>query len=140
MTSVFTRIINGELPARFVWKDDQCVAFMSIAPLRQGHTLVVPRREVDHWLDLDPDVAAHLMATAQAIGKAIQGAFSPSKVGLMIAGLEVPHVHLHVSPIDGVHDLDFSNADPDPDPASLAEAAERIRTALRDLGYGQVAE
>lgn len=138
MASVFTRIIEGDLSARFVWADDVCVAFLSIAPLRPGHTLVVPREEIDHWLDLDPEVMSHLMRAAQAIGKAIQRAFEPSKVGLMIAGLEVPHTHLHVTPIDGVHDLDFDNADPNPDPAQLDEAAARIRTVLTELGYAQV--
>ena len=126
MPSVFTRIINGELPGYFVHRDDRCVAFLSINPLQPGHTLVVPVLEVDHWLDLDPDLAAHLMVVAQQIGVAQQAAFNPVRVGLMIAGLEVPHVHLHVVPISGVHDLDFANADPAPDPDDLADAAGRI--------------
>lgn len=133
MPSIFSRIIDGELPATFVWRDDRCVGFLSINPLRPGHTLVVPRREVDHWIDVDADEWAHLTAVAQTVGKALQAAYSPAKVGLMLAGLEVPHTHLHVVPIDGVHDLDFANADPDPDPAALEAAAERIRAALRDL-------
>ena len=90
MPTLFTRIIRGELPGRFVWRDAQCVAFLTIAPLRPGHTLVVPIREVDHWLELAPAEAAHLTAVAQKIGRAIQSAFAPVKVGLMIAGLEVP--------------------------------------------------
>ena len=130
MSSVFTRIIEGELPSHMVWRDDRCVAFLSINPLRHGHTLVVPILEVDHWLDLDPDLAAHLMVVAQRIGSAQQAAFQPLRVGLMVAGLEVPHVHLHVLPIWGVADLDFANADLSPDPASLAEAAAALREAL----------
>ena len=98
--SIFTRIIDGELPGHFVWRDDECVAFLSIAPLRPGHTLVVPRLEVDHWLDLPPELAAHLMTVAQRIGRAQQAALNPTRVGLIIAGMEVPHTHLHVIPID----------------------------------------
>src|SRR5262249_10283301 len=140
MTSVFTRIIAGELPARFVWRDDRCVAFLSSQPLKPGHTLVVPRDEVDHWIDLDADLARHLMPVAQSAGKAIQHGSQPAKVGLMIAGLEVRHVHLHLVPIDGLHDLDFTRQDRSPDPAAMDRAAETIRASLRSLGYGQVAD
>ena len=140
MPSVFSRIIDGELPATFVWRDDRCVGFLSIQPLRPGHTLVVPRREVDHWIDVDPDEWAHVTSVAQTVGKALQAAYSPAKVGLMLAGLEVPHTHVHVVPIDGVHDLDFANADPDPEPSALEAAAERIRAALRDLSAEGVAD
>ncbi len=139
MPSVFTRIINGELPGRFVWKDERCVAFLSIQPLKPGHTLVVPREEVDHWLDLDLDLAAHLMAVSRSIGKAIHRGFNPSRVGLVIAGLEVPHVHLHVLQVDGLQDLNFDNAAQDPDPSEMDEAAETIRRALEELGFRQVA-
>ncbi len=139
MATLFTRIIDGEIPGRFVWRDDRCVAFLSIHPLRPGHTLVVSRAEVDHWLDLQPDLAAHLMTVAQSIGKAVQRAFKPVKVGLMIAGLEVPHVHLHVVPIDGLHDLDFSRQDLNARAEDLDRAAESVRAALRTLGFKQVA-
>jgi diadenosine tetraphosphate (Ap4A) HIT family hydrolase len=133
-------IINGDIPGRFVWRDDRVVAFLTIAPLRPGHTLVVPREEIEHWVDLEPDLLAHLTSVSQAIGKAIDGAFHPTKVGMMIAGLEVPHVHLHVVPIDTVHDLDFANADADPTPESLDAAATQIRASLRSLGYEQVGD
>ena len=126
-------IIDGELPGRFVWSDDHCVAFLTIAPISQGHTLVVPRREVDHWLDLDADLLAHLMEVSQTIGRAVDRAFEPEKVGMMIAGLEIPHVHVHIVPMSGVRDLDFANADPDPSPESLDDAAARIRAALAEL-------
>lgn len=135
MASIFSRIIAGELPGRFVWRDDRAVAFLSINPLQPGHTLVVPVDEVDHWIDLDAELLAHLTAVAREVGRAVDRAFRPEKVGLMLAGLEVPHVHLHVVPIRGVHDLDFANAERDPDPAALDDAADRIRAALRDLGH-----
>ena len=136
MPSVFTRIFRRELPARFVHEDDLCGAFLSIAPLRPGHTLVVPRVEVDHWLDLDADLNAHLMTVAQQIGRGQMLAFAPTRVGLMIAGLEVPHVHVHVVPIEGVHDLDFANADHRASAASLDDAASRLRQALAQLTPG----
>jgi histidine triad (HIT) family protein len=140
VASIFTMIINGEIPGRFVWQDDRAVAFLTIVPLRPGHTLVVPRDEIEQWIDLDPDLLAHLTGVSQAIGKAIDAAFQPEKVGMIIAGLEVPHVHLHVMPIDAVRDLDFANADTDPSPDSLDDAAARIRAELRALGYEQVAD
>lgn len=138
MPSLFTRIISGELPGRFVWKDDRCVAFLTIAPLAPGHTLVVPRDEVDHWLDLPPELSAHLFSVAQQIGKGIQQAFQPVKVGLMVAGLEVPHTHLHLVPIRKLADLNFENQDKNPDPKMLDEAAEKLRAELRRLGYAHV--
>lgn len=140
MATVFTKIIRGELPGRFVWKDDRCVAFLSIHPLRPGHTLVVPREEIDHWIDLDSDLTKHLMGVSQSIGAAIQRAFNPSKVGLMLAGLEVPHVHFHLVPIDDVHDLDFDNQDESASAEELDAAADELRTALQELGYEHAAE
>ena len=137
MTTIFTRIIAGELPGRFVWRDDRCVAFLSINPLHDGHTLVVPIAEIDHWIDLPPELAAHLMAVAHVIGRAQQVAFDPVKVGLLVAGLEVPHCHIHLVPIRGVHDLDFANAAADPDPTDLDAAARRLRAALRDGGHDE---
>ncbi len=130
MATIFTRIINGELPGRFVWRDEQAVAFLSINPLQPGHTLVVPIVEVDHWIDLDDELVGHLMQVSRRVAAAQQAVFEPVRVGLMIAGLEVPHTHLHVVPIRGVHDLDFSNAAADPDPAELDRAAELLREAL----------
>jgi histidine triad (HIT) family protein len=140
MASIFTSIINGEVPARFVWKDELCVAFMSINPLTPGHALVVPRVEVDHWLDLEAGVMAHLVHAAQVIGRAQQIVFQPEKVALMIAGLEVRHVHLHLVPIKALHDLDFDRQARDPDPVALDMAASRIRASLRDLGRQEVPE
>lgn len=140
MTTVFSRIIAGELPGRFVWKDEACVAFLSIAPLRPGHTLVVPRVEIDHWLDLDAALLAHLAETAQAIGRAQMAGFRPARVGVVLAGLEVPHCHIHVVPIQGVHDLDFGSQQQSPDAAMMDSSAETIRRELRNLGYTQVSD
>src|SRR6478752_10102040 len=140
MPTIFTRIIEGELPGTFVWRDDVCVAFLSIAPLRPGHTLVVPRTEVDHWIDLPAATTAHLMGVAHEIGAAQMDAFTPARIGLIIAGLEVPHTHLHVVPIDAERDLSFANADPNTTPAALAQAGAALRAALRARGAAGVSD
>lgn len=140
MASLFTKIIAGEIPGRFVWKDEHAVAFMTIAPLRPGHLLVVPRREVDHWLDLEPALATHLTLVAQTLGKAIEKAFQPVKVGLMIAGLEVPHVHLHVFPAWEIDDFDPARQDKNAKGEDIEQAAQKIREALRALGVAEVAD
>jgi diadenosine tetraphosphate (Ap4A) HIT family hydrolase len=136
MTTLFTRIIEGEIPGRFVWRDDRAVAFLTIAPITPGHVLVVPVAEVDHWVDLAPDLAGHLMQVAQHIGEAQMGVFQPVRIGLIIAGLEVPHCHLHLVPIDAESDLSFAKADHDPDPAALDSAMTRLCDALRTAGHG----
>jgi histidine triad (HIT) family protein len=138
--SIFSRIIAGELPGTFVWKDDQAVAFLSINPMMPGHTLVVPRAEVDHWIDLDPALAAHLFQVAQQIGKAQDLEWKPRRVGVLIVGEEVPHTHLHVVPINSPNELTFAHADPNPDPAALADAATRLRARLRELERREVSE
>ena len=134
MPTIFTRIINGELPGRFIHRDDRVVAFLSIAPLRPGHTLVVPVEEIDHWIDLPPDLLAHLMEVSRTIARAQQEVFQPSKVGMLIVGEEVPHAHIHLVPFTSLHQLDLANADPDPDPGALDEAAEQLRDGLRAAG------
>lgn len=139
MPTIFTRIIAGELPAHFVWQDDLCVVFLSIAPLKPGHCLVVPRAEVDHWLDLDADVNAHMTRVAQSVGKALMKAFSPARIATLVLGMEVPHVHVHVVPIESEADVHFANADGNVSQGSLAEAADRVRDALRELGHAEVA-
>lgn len=140
MASVFTKIMRGELPARFVWQDERAVAFLTINPVKPGHTLVVPREEVDHWIDLEPELARHLMGVCQAVGQAIQRAFHPARVGYAIVGIEVPHVHVHLIPLDAIGDLDFSRAERDPKPEALDDAARRIRSALRELGRSEVSD
>ena len=134
MASVFTMIINGDIPGEFVWRDDRCVAFLSINPLHEGHTLVVPRDEVDHWIDLDDSLAAHLFVVARKIGAVQDAVWDPLRAGQMIGGEEVPHTHRHVVPIDGVNDLDFSQAAAGP-PDDFAEVAARLRSALAAAGH-----
>jgi len=134
MASVFTKIINGELPGRFVYEDDEVVAFLTIAPITQGHTLVVPREEIDNWQDVDPAKFAKVMSVSQLIGKAVCKAFDTERAGVIIAGLEVPHLHVHVFPARNLSDFGFANADPNPSPESLDEAQARIREALAQLG------
>jgi histidine triad (HIT) family protein len=140
MASLFTRIIDGEIPGRFVWSDDRCVVFLTIAPIARGHALVVPRAEVDHWVDLDDEDAARLMVVAKAIGQAQMAAFAPRRVGMIIAGLEVPHTHLHVIPIESEADLDFARADHAADGAAMDAAADALRTALRAAGHHEAAQ
>jgi histidine triad (HIT) family protein len=140
MPSIFSRIIAGELPGRFVWKDDRAVAFLSIAPMMPGHTLVVPREEVDHWIDLEPSLAAHLFTVAQAIGRAQQDEWQPRRIGMLIVGEEVPHAHLHVVPINHPDELSFAHVDPSPDPAVLDDAATRLRARLRTQGAAHVSD
>jgi histidine triad (HIT) family protein len=140
MPTLFTRIIDGELPGTFVWRDPDAVAFLSINPVQPGHTLVVPRAEVDHWIDLDPALAQHLTVVAQTIGRAQAEVYSPIKVGMLVAGLEVPHVHLHVIPIvHGESDLHLDRAAL-ATPDDLAAEATRIRAALRDQGAAGVSD
>ncbi|MGH9186097.1 MAG: HIT family protein [Acidimicrobiales bacterium] len=140
MASLFTRIIEGELPGRFVWRDDRCVAFLTIAPLTPGHTLVAPVEEIPHWIDCPDDLIAHLMVVARTIGQAQVAAFSQARIGLIIAGMEVPHTHLHVLPIERESDLHFGNARHDVPDAELDDAAGKIRGELRDLGESPPAD
>ena len=134
MASIFTKIIDGEIPGHFVWQDDRCVAFLSINPITTGHALVVPRDEVDHWVDLDPDLAGHLMVVARAVGLAQQLAFRAPRIGMEIAGFEVAHCHLHVLPIWGEDDLHLSRSARSVEPETLVAAALQIRSALDELG------
>jgi len=136
MATLFTRIINREIPGRFVHEDDHCVAFLTIAPIRPGHTLVVPRKEIDHWLDVPPALTAHLFQTAQVVARAIQHAIPCEKIGLMIAGLEVPHTHLHLVPINSIRDLDFAQQNHKTPAAELDAAAEKIRQAMAVVAAG----
>jgi len=133
--TVFTRIIAGEIPGTFVWRDEVCVAFLSINPMAPGHTLVVPVAEVDHWIDLDPAVAQHLFDVAHHIGRAQQRAFSPERIGLMIAGYEVPHTHLHVVPTRSMAELSFASAASHVERDELDAAAAAIRAELAADGH-----
>jgi diadenosine tetraphosphate (Ap4A) HIT family hydrolase len=134
--SVFTLIIRGDLPGRFVWRDEQVVAFLTIAPMRPGHTLVVPIEQIDQWTDLPDVLWSRVCDVQRVLGSALMEAFRPARVGSIIAGLEVPHCHVHLVPIDSEADLSFAAADHDPDPTALDDAAGRIRAALRAAGHG----
>jgi len=132
VATIFSKIISGELPGRFVYTDAQVVAFLSIAPATDGHTLVVPRQEIDQWTDADPELLTHCVLVAQRIGQAQQRAWNAPRAGLAIAGFEVPHMHLHVYPVWNMADLDITNLPVEPDEAKLDAAAERLRAALGD--------
>lgn len=133
MATVFTKIINGEIPGRFVYEDDDIVAFLTIAPMTQGHTLVVPREELDNWQDIEPAVFARVMEASQLIGKAVCKAFDTERSGVIIAGLEVPHLHVHVFPARDLSDFGFANVDQNPSAESLDEAQSKIKDALAQL-------
>jgi diadenosine tetraphosphate (Ap4A) HIT family hydrolase len=132
MATVFTKIINGEIPGRFVYEDDEVVAFLTIAPITQGHTLVVPRAEIDNWQDVDPAVFGRVMEVSQRIGRAVSKAFGVERAGVIIAGLEVPHLHVHVFPARDLSDFGFANADQNPSQESLDEAQAKIKAALAE--------
>ncbi|AKK29555.1 HIT family protein [Mycobacterium sp. EPa45] len=134
MASVFSKIISGELPGRFVYSDDEVVAFLTIEPMTPGHTLVVPRAEVDNWQDVEPAVFNKVMAVSQKIGKAVCAAFGAERSGLIIAGLEVPHLHVHVFPARNLSDFGFANVDRNPSSESLDQAQAKIKAALAELG------
>jgi diadenosine tetraphosphate (Ap4A) HIT family hydrolase len=134
MPTLFSRILAGELPARFIWEDPDVAAFLTIAPLRPGHTLVVPRQEVDQWTDLDPDLMARCVSVAQIIGRGVRYAWDAPRAGLFIAGFEVPHAHIHVTPAWDMSDFDLASVKPAGD-AELDDAAKRLRAALRELGH-----
>src|ERR1700755_3406539 len=134
MASIFTKIINGELPGRFVYKDDEVVAFLTIEPMTQGHTLVVPRAELDQWQNIEPAVFGRIMAVAQLVGKAVTKAFEADRAGVIIAGLEVPHLHVHVFPAKSLSDFCFANGERHPASESLDEAQAKIKAALSELG------
>lgn len=132
MSSVFTKIITGELPGRFVYRDEQVVAFLTIEPLAYGHVLVVPVEEVDRWTDLPPTTWAALNELAQTLGRAMIEVFGSERAGYIIAGFDVPHAHIHVFPTNAMADYDFAQAMrmDETDPATMDEAAEKIRAFL----------
>ena len=136
MTTIFTRIINREIPGTFVHEDDLCVAFMSINPLADGHVLVIPREEVDHWVDMAPALSAHVFAVSHRISRALQVAFPCERVGVIIAGYEVNHCHVHLVPTTDMSQLDFRNAAASVDRARLQDNADRITAALATLPHG----
>ncbi len=133
MSSVFTKIIEDEIPARFVYRDENVVSFLTINPITPGHILVVPVKEVEHWVDLDEETLKSLMLVSQKLGKAIENSFQCEKVGMTIVGLEVPHVHIHLMPINTVTDMDFAKADPSPSPELMDAVQTKIIAALSEV-------
>ena len=134
MASIFSKILNRELPGHFVWDDERCFSIMTIQPIREGHLLVIPKEEIDHWDDVPPELASHLMLVAQKIARAIKAVIPCRRVGISVIGLEVPHTHIHLIPIDTMADMDFSLASSQP-AEKLAAAASRIREALLSQGH-----
>jgi histidine triad (HIT) family protein len=130
MTTIFSRIIAGEIPGTFVYRDDRCVAFMSINPLARGHVLVAPIEEIDHWIDASSDLVRHLFDVVHRLGRAQKRAFDCERVGVIIAGYEVPHAHVHVIPTDRMDQLSFANAAATVDRDDIEAAAAAIRGAL----------
>jgi diadenosine tetraphosphate (Ap4A) HIT family hydrolase len=137
MPTLFSSIISGDIPGRFIWADDTAVALLTIGPITSGHTLVVPRREVNHWTDADDDLLAHLIQVAKRIGAAQRTEWNAPRAGLMVAGFEVPHLHVHVWPVFDLTDFGFDKVDSDPEPAALDEAARRLRERLLADGHGE---
>jgi histidine triad (HIT) family protein len=129
MPSIFTRIINREIPAQIVSEDDEYLAFLDVRPIRPGHTLVVPKQEIDDVFDLPEPLLSGLLVFARPVAHAIRETTGAQRVGMAVVGIEVPHAHVHLVPIDDIGDLDFRKAQP-ADDADLAAMAERIRSAL----------
>lgn len=135
MATVFTRILNGELPGRFVYRDDTVAAFLSIGPVSWGHTLVVPIREVDRWTEADPALWAHLTEVSQLVGRAMVEVTGAARAGLLIAGFEVAHLHIHVFGADDMGGYNLRAIDVAE--AEMDRAATELRAALRELGAGE---
>jgi len=129
LATLFTQIINGEIPAEKLVEDDRFLAFLDIRPIRPGHTLVVPKAEVDYLFDLDDDTLGGLLPFARQLARPIERATGCTRVGVMVAGLEVPHCHVHLVPMDSVFDLDFAKAS-EASGEELAAMAGRIRSEL----------
>ncbi len=128
-SSIFTRIIGGEIPCHKVAEDDRFLAFLDIAPLKAGHTLVIPKVEVDKFFELPPEVLAGIMPFAQGVARKIAAVVPCDRVGVTVIGLEVPHAHVHLIPIDSATDMEFSRPKLNMSTEELAALAERIRKA-----------
>jgi len=129
--TLFTRIIQGQIPGTFVYRDDLCVAFMTISPITAGHVLVVPIDEVDEWTDLSSELSSHLFKVAAQIGQAQKMAFKCERIALIIAGFEVPHCHLHLIPSNSMADLNFENAVTSSNRDDLEQSSTLIIAELR---------
>jgi histidine triad (HIT) family protein len=133
MPTLFTRILDGDIPGTFVYRDDHCAAFLSINPLAEGHVLVVPVEEVDHWVDLSPVLSDHLFRVSHRIGIALQTAFTCERVGMIIAGYEINHCHIHLIPTQNIGQFNFANAEASVERDVLELQAARIVGALESI-------
>ena len=129
MPTIFTKIIQGEIPCHKLYEDERSFSFLDIRPINPGHALVMPKEETDYLFDLGDEMLQHLMVVAKKVGLAIDRTVSCERVGIIVAGLEVPHAHIHLVPIRSVGDIDFANAKP-ADDLELASMADRIRAQL----------
>ena len=129
MPSIFTRIIKGEIPCHKIREDDRFLAFLDIRPIHAGHTLVIPKQEIDYLFDLPDELLGDLMKFAKPVAKAIQKVVPCTRVGVIVAGIEVPHAHVHLVPFETIGQLSFANAKP-ADQKELAALAEKIRAHL----------
>jgi diadenosine tetraphosphate (Ap4A) HIT family hydrolase len=130
MTTIFTRIIEGQIPGTFIYRDSLCVAFLSINPLADGHVLVVPIEEVDHWIDTSPELSAHMFSVSHRISLAISNAFPCTRVGLIIAGYEINHCHIHLIPTNTMSEMNFANAAANVERSVLETQAEKLISEL----------
>lgn len=129
MPSIFTRIVAREIPAHILREDSDFLAFLDVRPIREGHSLVISKAEVPDLFDLPEPLLAGLLPFARPVARAIQEVTQATRIGVAVIGLEVPHAHMHLVPIDGLHDLDFRRARPAGE-EELAATAKRIRAAL----------
>lgn len=132
MPTLFTKIIAGEIPAHKVLENEKYLAFLDIRPVNPGHTLVIPKQEIDYIFDMDDDLLKGLTVFAKKVAGAIYKAFPCKRVGIMVAGIEVPHTHIHLIPINGVSDLNFARAKA-ATPEELTIAAQKIRANLQGV-------
>ncbi|MDH5609927.1 MAG: HIT family protein [Cyclobacteriaceae bacterium] len=130
MASIFSKIISGEIPAHIVAEDENYLAFLDISPLVEGHTLVIPKREVDYIFDMDDDGLAGLHVFAKKVAVAIKKAIPCRRIGVTVIGLEVPHAHVHLIPIHTMDDMNFSRPKLSPSHDQLAGTATKIKTAF----------
>jgi histidine triad (HIT) family protein len=131
MASIFTRIINREIEGQIVAEDDRFIAFLDIMPLVVGHTLVVPKQEVDYIFDIDDKTLADMHVFAKRVAKAVKAAIPCKRIGVAVIGLEVPHTHIHLVPMNTADDLNFTRPKLSPSKEALKEAADKIKAALK---------
>lgn len=130
MSTIFTKIVNREIPCHLILEDDRFMAFLDVMPLVEGHVLVIPKQEIDYIFDLEPEMLGDLMKFAQKVAPAIKIAIPCKRVGVAVIGLEVPHAHVHLVPMNRMLDINFSQEKMKPSHEELAKTAAKIREAL----------